>query len=68
VRKSLEKTLDIVLEVVKTDSGREALGTLASVMVKTFFGKPCPHPWDKLTWLNKNEAVCGLCGRKVHRP
>ena len=65
--RAIDLALDIAAEIAKTRAGREAVGTLLSVVVGSFFLRPCPHPFSRLIWLNNREAVCGRCGRKVKR-
>jgi hypothetical protein len=52
----------------KTEDGRRIIGTAANnVITRLSRGSVCKHPFEKLFWVNTNEAVCFNCGIKLRR-
>jgi hypothetical protein len=63
----VEIAVNLVVNLNKTEDGRRMIGTAAKNVYRLSRGSVCKHPFEKLFWVNTNEAVCFNCGIKLRR-
>jgi len=71
---NVDHVLSIISEVAKTKDGRNVIAQVLRIGLNMIVPSltysvgaipSCSHPWDRLTWVNENEAVCMKCATQL---